>query len=312
MTSSTHHFRTVDSDAEWLTVYDTIPFPVYVTDVDRYEIVEVNRAMREKTGAVIGQPCYKAIFNGEQPCAFCAINQLIVQPDGKNAASIQEHFSDDDDCWYQTLNALGNWTDGRRVQLTIVADVTSLKDAQAELAEAHAEMTLRNIRLQDIAVTDSLTRLVNRRCLDEFVANEVERCHRYGDSMSVIMLDVDHFKVVNDTFGHQIGDRVLVELAALLRRGTRSTDTPGRWGGEEFLIICPSTNLKGATAMAETLRRSVETHAIPVVGTITCSFGVSQLNGMEPVADLIARADAALYRSKDGGRNRVESEHPED
>jgi diguanylate cyclase (GGDEF)-like protein len=99
-------------------------------------------------------------------------------------------------------------------------------------------------------------------------------------------------------------------LAALLQRGSRAVDISGRWGGEEFLIICPCTDLAGAAAMAENIRRALQSHAIPVVGGITCSFGVTQLGGTETSAELIARADAALYRAKDSGRNRVEVASP--
>ncbi len=309
MTTSIPPVGPTDPAAE-VAPYDAIPFPIYVADVDRYQIVAVNRAMRERTAAQPGQFCFEAIFRQQQPCAFCTINRLIVQQAGSAASVVHEHFSDDDDCWYQTLNAPDVWTDGRRVQVSIVADVTALKDSQAQLAEAHAEMALRNHRLQAIAVTDGLTGLVNRRRLDEILAKEVERCRRYGEALSVIMIDVDHFKAVNDSFGHQIGDRVLVELAGLLRRGSRAADISGRWGGEEFLIVCPSTELAGAVAMAEKLRQSVESHAIPVVGGTTSSFGVTQLSGTETVTDLIARADTALYRAKDGGRNRVEAMVP--
>src|SRR5579859_6234313 len=151
--------------ADWVAACDTIPFPIYVTDVDSHEIVAVNRVMRDRTGAQAGQPCFRAIFGQSQPCAGCTIDSLVAQQGVAPKPAIREQYSDDDDCWYLTLNALGAWAGGRRVQVSIVADVTAFKDTQAKLVEAHADMALRNQRLHDIAVTDALTRLVNRRRL---------------------------------------------------------------------------------------------------------------------------------------------------
>jgi len=158
-----------------------------------------------------------------------------------------------------------------------------------------------------IAITDRLTGLFNRLKLDEALKNELQRCQRNGHPFAVVMLDIDFFKDVNDTHGHQVGDRVLTGVAGILQKQVRETDIVGRWGGEEFLIICPSTELQGALSVAEKLRTKIEAHTFPKVGTKTVSFGVTVWCQDDTIEGIIARADQALYRAKDKGRNRVES-----
>ena len=119
------------------------------------------------------------------------------------------------------------------------------------------------------------------------------------------MGDVDRFKSINDRHGHKIGDTVLVAFATILGRGLRAEDTVGRWGGEEFMLICPKTDLDTALSIAETTRLRIETTPLPKVGCRTCSFGAATLKPGESVDELVARADAALYESKHQGRNRV-------
>ncbi|MBF0126702.1 MAG: diguanylate cyclase [Magnetococcales bacterium] len=161
-------------------------------------------------------------------------------------------------------------------------------------------------RIEELSVTDRLTQLYNRLMLDEAFSNEIARAGRFKHPLSVILCDVDHFKSVNDTFGHQVGDEVLVHLAQLLRANVRKFDIPGRWGGEEFLIICPETDTAGAMALAEKLRQAIAAHDFPVVGHKTSSFGVGSLKPNETTNALVHRVDAALYRAKRNGRDRVE------
>ncbi|UUX49867.1 diguanylate cyclase [Nisaea acidiphila] len=159
--------------------------------------------------------------------------------------------------------------------------------------------------LEVLAVTDSLTKLYNRAKLEEEMAREIGRSERYGTDFGVIMTDIDHFKQVNDAYGHQTGDRVLVEVARVLKESSRPTDVVGRWGGEEFLVICPETDLAGLTAKAERFRRALEEYEFPGVGRKTSSFGIASWRPGDGAKDLLARADAALYRAKEEGRNRV-------
>jgi diguanylate cyclase (GGDEF)-like protein len=164
-----------------------------------------------------------------------------------------------------------------------------------------------NQRLEKLSVTDRLTGLYNRLKLDEVLASEVMRAARSGQPFSVVLIDIDRFKQVNDQHGHQAGDQVLVEFAQLLRQGIRATDVLGRWGGEEFLIVCPHTDAAGATQLAEVLRLAVQTHRFPLVDKRTASFGVAAYRQADSVEDMVSRADLALYAAKTAGRNRVQT-----
>ncbi|MEJ6003501.1 sensor domain-containing diguanylate cyclase [Paucibacter soli] len=181
-------------------------------------------------------------------------------------------------------------------------------DAMSSLSQAQHELQAKNRELERLAITDALTGLYNRRYLDMVLERELRRAQRYGTELSVILLDLDHFKHINDRYGHQLGDQVLVSVAALLRTRLRDSDVAGRWGGEEFLIICASTSEPGASAVAEQVRRHVAGLPLPQRGHCSASFGVAQLREGETAAGLLARADAALYRAKQSGRNRVLSD----
>ena len=169
----------------------------------------------------------------------------------------------------------------------------------AELREAHQT-------LAKIAVTDRLTGLVNRLGLEQAFIREIACAERDHTQMAVILADIDKFKLVNDAHGHQVGDTVLQEFAAILRREAQSHDVVARWGGEEFLILCPNTNLEEALRLAERMRASVAAYAFSVVRAKTSSFGVAAFHRGDTEAALVKRADDALYRAKESGRNRIE------
>ncbi|MCK4621342.1 MAG: diguanylate cyclase [Desulfuromonadales bacterium] len=160
--------------------------------------------------------------------------------------------------------------------------------------------------LERLAITDRLTELYNRRKLDEILTVESERTKRFNNPYGIVLLDIDHFKSVNDTYGHQVGDQVLVDVAKLLKLHTRETDVAGRWGGDEFLIICPETDQNGLIQLAENLRKNIERYEFSVVNTKTSSFGVTVYQQGDEIKDMILRADKALYLAKGNGRNRVE------
>ncbi len=160
-----------------------------------------------------------------------------------------------------------------------------------------------------MATTDTLTGLLNRRAFVEWGRREVLRSTRYQDPLSMLLLDVDHFKAINDQRGHAVGDTVLSCLARLLTANVRSCDVVARWGGEEFVIALPSTPLEGATQVADRIRRELEIHEIVDPGgsrvPVTASFGVAQLQSKELLEELVDRADRAMYGAKSAGRNRV-------
>ncbi len=184
-------------------------------------------------------------------------------------------------------------------------------ELEQRVAERTTELQDAYERLKRVAVTDPLTGCFNRRYLDEHLAEELARAQRYDSELSVLMCDIDFFKRVNDSHGHQAGDRVLIEIAAVLRTGSRQQiDWVARYGGEEFLLVLPESSREDALQLAERLRRAIETRALSHEGTalsVTASFGLSTCRHVaEETSDtLLARADEALYKAKEAGRNRV-------
>ncbi len=156
-----------------------------------------------------------------------------------------------------------------------------------------------------LSITDKLTALYNRTKIDRLFADELKRTERYGDGFSVILIDLDHFKSVNDSYGHQAGDSVLQELSRLLRACVRETDHLGRWGGEEFIVILPNADMACAMQLAEKLRKSIDEHSFSGVGHKTASFGVASYRAGDDVDSMTRRADNFLYLAKEAGRNQV-------
>lgn len=203
--------------------------------------------------------------------------------------------------------------DGSLVELLGVSrDISEHKRHEDELKKAkeatealnHA-LEAANEQLQQMSRTDKLTGLWNRRYFEDRVAHEMAMANRYGQALSMLIFDIDHFKRINDTYGHLAGDRVLVALSALARQQIRETDLPCRWGGEEFMILMSSTGPQEAVAVAEKLRAAFAQHPIPGVGAVTASFGVATYRPDETLDSWISRTDGALYEAKSGGRNTV-------
>ncbi len=181
--------------------------------------------------------------------------------------------------------------------MTKVENLAALRKSQLEAEEA--------------SWTDALTGIANRRFGEVRLQEEIDRTRRHGQALAVALLDVDHFKRVNDTLGHSVGDDVLIALAEALTQATRSSDILARWGGEEFLMVFPGTTLEEAASILDRFRRRLADTPIPVKAPgvrdlrITMSGGVALFEPNEPVQDLIERADRALYLAKEEGRNRL-------
>jgi diguanylate cyclase (GGDEF)-like protein/PAS domain S-box-containing protein len=159
--------------------------------------------------------------------------------------------------------------------------------------------------IENLSIKDTLTNVFNRRQLDNLLEKEISYAQRYNTEFSLISLDVDHFKNINDQFGHLIGDKILVEISNILKQHTRKVDHIGRWGGEEFLIICPNSNLNVGENVALKLKSHIEKHDFKIFKNITASFGISQYKKGDNIDDILNRADNALYKSKNNGRNQV-------
>lgn len=174
------------------------------------------------------------------------------------------------------------------------------------IADRTRELEQKNQALEHLSNTDRLTGLYNRFKLENILEEEHLRCQRYGGNFAIAIVDVDKFKLVNDTYGHQTGDQVLIGIAEILRNHVRSLDAVGRWGGEEFLVIFRETASYGAVSIAEKLRHAIMEYDFGEAGKITASFGVTAYRYPDSILEMMIRADNALYHAKRGGRNRVE------
>jgi diguanylate cyclase (GGDEF)-like protein len=197
--------------------------------------------------------------------------------------------------------AFGNATLVRRLEETS----RQLALTQSLLANKQRECDELARALAHDAHSDALTGLFNRRKFNELCGTEIERSARYGTPLALIMVDLDHFKRVNDEHGHLVGDRTLVEVARVLAGQIRASDALCRWGGEEFMVLAPHLDMDSAVQMADKLRSAVAVADFGEAGPLTCSFGVAALRDRDRTVDLILRADTCLYRAKRTGRNCV-------
>jgi two-component system, cell cycle response regulator len=210
--------------------------------------------------------------------------------------------------------------------LTIYEEVIGVLSVQAELRNAYNEDTLRalnaisrqaavaiqNAKLYELATVDGLTQLYVRRYFDQRLAEEWHRSTRYNNPFAVIMMDLDNFKQLNDLYGHQTGDRVIRRAAQVARSNLRGADIPSRYGGEEFAIILPRTNLDDACIVAERIRKDLASQSVlagTITVTISASLGVASYPESGPTShdDLVGKADIALYEAKEAGKNAVRS-----
>ncbi|MDP3938922.1 MAG: diguanylate cyclase [Deltaproteobacteria bacterium] len=181
---------------------------------------------------------------------------------------------------------------------------------QLKIKDLQDELKIKNARLSELSVTDGLTNIYNRRYLREKLEVEFNRCSRYNLALAYMMFDLDHFKAVNDRYGHMAGDYILVEVAAILKRNSRKPDLVARFGGEEFAMLLPNTQKKGAVALAERVREDVEgarftfeKHTISQ--TLSAGVVLYPHPDIHSADQLIQKADHALFKAKEGGRNRV-------
>jgi len=201
-----------------------------------------------------------------------------------------------------------------RSALALKGEMDRRKDREAKLLETTRQLEAANAKLKEQSNLDGLTGIANRRRFDEYINLEWKRACRRGEPLSLIMIDIDHFKAYNDNYGHLAGDDCLKQVAGALRQGVnRPADLLVRYGGEEFAVILPETHPDGAAGLAETFRSIVELLGIPhdhspILDKVTVSVGVATCypDQSSELQGLVARADQALYRAKEAGRNRVE------
>jgi len=236
---------------------------------------------------------------------YHCISEFFIEEDGYLKRYMNDIY------WVDFLLKLGD--EKTKVKLKIVDKIYYFLISASEIKgnNGHHSIVLSDItvaenykkELELLSVTDTLTDIGNRRFFYQKIMDEVKRVDRYGHKLSVIMFDIDFFKNVNDTYGHDVGDKVLIEYTKLISSQLRDEDVFCRIGGEEFIIILPHIELKNALNVAEKLRNSVE--IFNKVVPITMSFGVVECSEKEDIETLFKRADEALYKAKDGGRNMV-------
>jgi diguanylate cyclase (GGDEF)-like protein len=185
-----------------------------------------------------------------------------------------------------------------------------IKRLQDELDQKNRELELVNKRLKKLSITDGLTELFNHRHVHQLLHDEFERSDRTGETIAVVMMDLDRFKSVNDTYGHPTGDVILYETAQIIKDTAREIDMPGRYGGEEFIAILPDTGEEAGAHFAERVRQAVEGHvfrdgATEVRMTVSCGVAAFPAPGVDTPEALLKAADEALYQAKHGGRNQV-------
>ena len=185
-----------------------------------------------------------------------------------------------------------------------------IRQRGTELSIINKKLIERTASLEEKASTDFLTKLYNRRKFDSLIEYEIKQIQRYHDKdLCLVVLDIDGFKYINDTYGHDIGDIILKDLAKIIKLSIRDSDTACRWGGEEFAISLSHTDINDSLLVAQKIRQTIESYTFIQELKITCSIGVSQLHSADTYIELFKRADEALYKAKNNGKNRVEIEH---
>lgn len=252
----------------------------------------------------------------DEPLLGSAFEKAVLQIDPKEGQSIRdkwiaitiEKVTDYTLLWL-TLLLLGTVLVVSLYWNRYLAQANSkIRDALNDLHEVQAQLEYQNRMFKRQSITDTLTGIYNRLKLDEDLSYAIKRSERTRIEFSIILLDIDNFKSVNDRFGHLAGDELLKAFSSLLLSVIRKSDIAGRWGGEEFLIICPDTDLRGCENLAEHIRKAIAEHQFPENRELTGSLGVAVYQQNEKADTMIARVDKALYRAKKHGRNRVEAD----
>ena len=200
-------------------------------------------------------------------------------------------------------------------RIPVESHISAIRDEEGEITgavevfrdvSAYLSLETSHKQLLRMSRKDQLTGLYNRAAIRELLKAEMERSRRYQQDLSVIMVDIDHFKRVNDRYGHDAGDKVLSKVAAILAHNLRKPDVVGRWGGEEFLIVTPCSDQEMSRQLSERLRTYIKTIAAgEIPAAITASFGIARLNKEQNLDELLYVADMALYQAKRTGRDRV-------
>ncbi|MGO9611456.1 MAG: diguanylate cyclase [Dissulfurispiraceae bacterium] len=297
---------------------DAVPAMLFIVDRD-VTIIHLNRAASQAVGSTNEKVLMKrggevlhCIYSYETPegcgrsqhCPECVIRNSVNKAfEGQTvydetAEMKLSHDGHVDDVFFSVAATLFNYKKNT-FALVVLYDITRQKKTEEALSSA-------NRLLEQQAMTDPLTGIYNRVKFDETLMKEISRSKRHEIPLSLVMFDVDNFKMINDTSGHHVGDAVLQELAAHISKRIRQDDYFARWGGDEFMILLTHNLLETAARFAEHLRADIERLRLGGLQRITCSFGVAQLRDEDDIFSLTKRTDEALYKAKASGRNHVE------
>lgn len=302
-------------------VFDRIALPTFVIDTN-HTILHWNTAIEALTGLkredMIGtSDQWKPFYRSPRPC----LADLII--DGGHDADIQHYYQDkfrqselipdayEAEDFFPECGAAGEWLHFTATSLidssgNVVGAIETLNNISAR-KKAEFELLERERIYREMSITDALTGLNNSRCFYEKLDQALESSRRYNHCFTLCFLDLDDFKRVNDTYGHMVGDRVLETFGSLIKAGLRSTDSAFRYGGEEFAILLPSTNIDGAIKLADRIRANLRNHNVPTDSdstvSVTACVGITAFRADDEPRTVLARADNALYAAKRSGKD---------
>jgi len=302
---------------------ETSSFALSIINIKTAEIIYTNNAMKNIMVDRDAKKCWESLYGEKDKCSWCKIKNIldVEKPANNTTEDFEyEYFNEVTNSWYQIQNKVTQLNDGRNILVSVAIDISKQKKSQGDLISTQVklvrqkqELEKMQIELKLLASQDFLTKLYNRRYFTEASVFILDLAKRNKTESSVIMIDIDDFKNINDTYGHTIGDKVIVELSKLLQEQTRKSDILSRWGGEEFIILLPNTNSAGAKVLAEKMRQSIGNILLSddlkkeIDIHFTISLGISEVDRAVDVniENVINRADKALYEAKNTGKNKT-------
>lgn len=287
-------------------------FALSIVDIESSEVIYANKAMQNFMVDTKAKKCHESIYGLNSQCTWCGLkNNLSDSFDF-------EYFNEKTDKWYQVQNKITKLKDGKSILVAIAIDISIQKEAQGKFITTQVKLVQQTQKLEKaqeelklLASTDFMTKLYNRRHFFSISKSFLDLAKRNQTSTTIIMLDIDHFKYLNDTYGHKVGDDVIITLASILQEHSRKSDIVSRWGGEEFVILLSTTDIDGAFIIAQKIMTVIQDLVIKLESRqelkFTVSMGLSEVDNNRDIniEASINRADLALYEAKRSGRNKV-------